>query len=82
MSLLDLIEANPMSRLLKTKQDSLSEALAKLRKDIDRDINKKSIKSLKGKAKKGKKGKKGGPSFELVLGDDQEETKQEFIENK
>ena len=82
VSLLDLIEANPMSRLLKTKQDTLPEALAKLRKDIDRDINKKSIKSLKGKGKKGKKGKKGGPSFELVLGEDQEEEKQELIDKQ
>ena len=82
ISVLDLIEANPMSRLLKTKQDTLAEALAKLRKDIDRDINKKSIKSLKGKGKKGKKGKKGGPSFELVLGEDQEESKQELIDNQ
>ena len=77
VSILDLAEINPMSRLLKTKKDSLPEALAKLRKDIDRDINKKSIKSLKGKGKKGKKNKF-GPTFELVLGDEEaEESKQE-----
>ena len=72
VSVLDLVEINPISRLLKTKKDTLAEAVAKLRKDIDRDINKKSIKSLKSKGKKGKKNKF-GPTFELVLGGEEEE---------
>ena len=76
VSILDLVEINPMSRLLKAKKDTLPEAVAKLRKDIDRDINKKSIKSLKAKGKKGKKNKF-GPTFELVLGEEGEEGKQE-----
>jgi len=72
VALLDLAEINPISRLLKTKKDTLAEALAKLRKDIDRDINKKSIKSLKGKGKKGKKKSSLGPTFELCLGGEEE----------
>ena len=69
MSILDLYGVNLMSRLLKSKSDTLPEALDKLRKDIKRDYFKPSIKSLKKKGSKGKK-KQAGPSFELVLADD------------
>ena len=72
ISILDLHAVNPLSRLVKAPGDDQLEALSKLRKDLKRDYQKPSIKALKGK-KGGKTKRKNqeGPSFELVLGDNQ-----------
>ena len=51
--------------------------MAKLRKDLKREYQKPSIKSLKSKGKKTKRGKKEGPSFELVLGDNDKQQENE-----
>ena len=64
-----------MSRLARSPEEATSEglsaALDKLRKDLKREYQKPSIKSLKKKGAKTKRRKNEGPSFELVLGDNQ-----------
>ena len=86
VSILDLHGINPLSRLVKTPEEATSEglqaALAKLRKDLKRDYQKPSIKSLKSKGKKTKRGKKEGPSFELVLGDNDKHQEENVEEQK
>ena len=81
VSILDLHGINPLSRLAKAPEEATSEglqaALAKLRKDLKREYQKPSIKSLKSKGKKTKRGKKEGPSFELVLGDNDKQQENE-----
>jgi len=70
VSILDLNGINPMSRLLKADSDEPQDVLKKLRKDLQREYFKPSLKSsLKKKGAKTKRSRdKEGPSFELVLG--------------
>ena len=75
VSVLDLAGINPLTRLVKSGNEDVKEALSKLRKDLKREYFKPTIKSLKKKGAKGKKGKSllEGPSFELVLGGNQKD---------
>jgi cytosolic carboxypeptidase protein 5 len=70
ISILDLFAINPSSRLIKSANERLADALNKLRADIKRDLSKPSIKSLKKKGVKKSSMSQQGPTFELVLGDE------------
>ena len=53
------------------QDEDVQDALKKLRQDLTREFFKPTLKSLKKKGGKGKRGKASeGPTFELVLGDD------------
>lgn len=84
VSILDLHALNPMSRLAKSAEEATPEglqaALEKLRKDLKREYMKPSIKSLKKKGAKTRRGKREGPTFELVLGDNNRAAQQEIAE--
>ena len=62
VSILDLYEINPQTRLVKNQKEKLSDALTKIREDIKRDIIKPSTFKSKKKSK--------APVFELVLNEE------------
>jgi len=69
VSLLDLHGINPYSRLVKAQTDDVQDALKKIKSDLQREYFKPSLKSLKKKGSKTRRKNAEGPSFELVLGD-------------
>jgi hypothetical protein len=71
--LLDITQQNPITRLLKSPDETPEQALNRLRAELKRESERDSIKKLKAKAKKGKK-KALAPSFTLVGVNDEERT--------
>ena len=76
VSILDLHSINPITRLIKAPTENVEEALERVRESLSREYSKRPVKSAKkkkgsAKAKKTKVPWKDGPTFKLVLNDEQ-----------